>query len=493
MAGLRKSFIPSKLVKLPKCSAILLFGIIINLVNLCLLNILPTTTEKTQATNHERVEEATRTIWPSVSHLNNTSFIQRKNPTTPTSPPKVASNLDVETNILQIFNSSCSHKIQVTKDGIVFLRYITIRSKLGRARVLEAQLEYPNEEDEFFVLEKGFFTLYCHGDVDEVEEKILAADEDYMLIRWKVAFQVSNPLQSLQLGGHQSFQAGHYLAIQRVEFANVYWTIIDLFDIFITTQRLGIQPEKLNIILMDAHPKVSLDPFWTILFQRVIKLTDRIFKESNGVVFENLLWRYPRKKCPLLKRHLKSLKYIQPFRSFVLRQFGISGTRLRKCSQQNLNVLFILRRDYINHPRNLAGIIDRKIANEEDVVREMENSFPNANITTAQLDLLPLKTQLELVATADILFGMHGAAHAFSIFMAPGGAVIEMFNHNSNKKNWHMGKVATLSDHSYITWTNTDTRAVNTVTESTTIPAGVPSRLLRMAIDSICSQSNQLT
>lgn len=402
---------------------------------------------------------------------------------------KISSNLDLETIRLNIF-SSCPNRLKITQDGIVFFKFIAIRPKLGHARVLEAYLEKPRAKDELFVLSKGFFTLYCHGDVDEVNGKLYKTDMDYTLIKWEKSFEVADPRQFSRIGGHQSFQAGHYLAIERNEFANVYWTIVDLLDVFITSQSLGIKPDKLKIILIDAHPKTSLDPLWTFLFQRLIKLTDPIFIESNGVVFENLLWRYPRARSPLLDKSRNSPKYIQPFRSFVLRRFGIlSGTHLRKCSQKKLNILFILRRDYKNHPRNLGGIIDRKIANEEDVLKEIKDSFPTADITPVQLDLLPLKAQLEIVAKTDILFGMHGAAHAFSIFMPPGGAVVEMFNDNRKTYNWHMNKIATLSGHSYIKWGNTDKGAVDKLRKSITIPGGVSFRLLRMAIDSICSSS----
>ncbi|XP_022793786.1 beta-(1,2)-xylosyltransferase-like [Stylophora pistillata] len=374
------------------------------------------------------------------------------------------------------------------------LRYIIIRPKFGHARVLEAHVEFPNEEDEFFVLDKGFFTLYCRGNMVKLERQLLFADRDNTLMRWKAAMEVANPSQYLSIGGQQSFQDGHYFAIQRIEFANVYWTIIDLLDIFITTQSVSIQPEKLNIILIDAHPKSSLDSFWTVLFQRLIKLNDKdFFKNSNTVVFENLIWRYPRKKSPLLDINLKSSRHIQPFRSFVLKEFGISAAKhLRNCSQQNLNVLVILRRDYESHPRNLAAVIDRKIANEEEVLQEIKTSFPNGNITAAQLDLWPLKAQLETIANTDILFGMHGAAHAFSIFMEPGGVVVEMFNDYSQARNWHMGKIATLSDHSHISWTNSNPKAVNKDTKSTIIPKGLPSSLLKKAVASICSKRSKV-
>ena len=81
------------------------------------------------------------------------------------------------------------------------------------------------------------------------------------LTAWILALEVVNPSLSQLERTMQSFQTGHYLAIQRMEYANVYWTVIDLLDIFITTQRMGIETEKLSIILMDAHPPTPLDSF----------------------------------------------------------------------------------------------------------------------------------------------------------------------------------------------------------------------------------------
>lgn len=130
---------------------------------------------------------------------------------------KISSNLDLETIRLNIF-SSCPNRLKITQDGIVFFKFIAIRPKLGHARVLEAYLEKTRAKDELFVLSKGFFTLYCHGDVDEVNGKLY---KDYTLIKWKKSFEVADPRQFSRIGGHQSFQAGHYLAIERNEFANV--------------------------------------------------------------------------------------------------------------------------------------------------------------------------------------------------------------------------------------------------------------------------------
>jgi len=422
-----------------------------------------------------------------------TSTIQRKNSTTTTISPKtLASRLTLNSSFPENQNTFCANRIHVMAGATVLLKDITIKPKLGRAKVLEVKLDRPNEEDEFFKLQKGFFTLYCGGDVSKVQEKLNEARKYNALIGWIASLEVANPSLVSLLRMNQSFQAGHYLAIQRAEYANVYWTIIDLLDIFITTQRLGIEPEKLSIVLMDAHPATPLDPFWSVLFQRLIKLgVDRVFTGSDNVVFENMVWRYPRVNCPLLDKNLKSLDHIKPFREFVLKRFGIpSKSPLRNCSQPHkLNVLVSFRRDYQSHPRNLDGTVDRKIANEKDVISEMEKNFSSQlNITSAQLDEFPLKRQLELVASADIFFGMHGSAHGFPIFMAPGGAVVEIFNFNSG--NWHMEKISTLSGHSHITWTSTNPNAYNSKTRSTTIRAGIPTMLLKKAIVKICEEKH---
>ena len=490
MASFRLKFISPRLIRSPKFLIILFFGLIIVFTNLYFIKLSKPTETKMPVTNSENREEKEGTFQLIVKP---TLTIQKKNSTTTTISPKTSANrLTLTSSSSKNQNTFCENRIRVMAGAIVVLKDITIRPKLARARVLEVKLDRPDEEDEFFKLEKGFFTLYCDGDVNKVQEKFNEVRKYNALTGWIVSLEVVNPLLVPLLRASHSFLAGQYLAIQRAEYANVYWTIIDLLDIFITTQRMGIEPENLNIVLMDAHPSTPLDPFWSVLFRRLIKLgVDRIFTESDNVVFENLVWRYPRVNCPVLDRNLKSIDHIQPFREFVIKRFGIpSRSPLRNCSQPHkLNVLVSFRRDYQSHPRNLDGTVDRKIANEEDVINEMKKNFSSQlNITSAQLDAFPLKHQLELVASADIFFGMHGSAHGYPIFMAPGGAVVEIFNFQSG--NWHMEKISTLSGHSHITWTSRDKNAYNTKTRSTTIPAGIPTMLLKKALFKICEEKH---
>lgn len=499
MAIRKAGYFSARLIKRTKFFTVFL-GFIFFFTNLHSFLTRPSTTKNTAS--YLQLSETDRSVSKVViqgslvpSSLNNLT-LKLKKTISPVPPVKNAttSNPDLNLSLIRSLNGSCKQRITEVYYGLVLFKNITIRPKLAHAKVLEARLEHAEEQDEFFKLDKGFFTLYCSHDVHEAKQilhskaKILPA-----LASWTLAFDATYHSLSQLQQVKQTFQAGHYLAIQRHEYANVYWTIVDLLDIYITTHILGVAPENLNILLIDAHPPSSLDPFWSVMFHRLIKVgVDRTFTASSGIVFENLVWRYPREYSPLLNTRLKSFHLIRPFRNFVLERFGIPPNKHhRNCSQHNINVLVILRRDYQNHPRNLKATIDRKIANEKEVLKEMNESFPNITITAVQLDSIPLKRQLELVASTDIFFGMHGAAHAFSIFMPPGGAVVEIFNIVSG--NWHMKKIAALSRQSHITWTSTDRKAYNPITKSTTIPAGIASELTRKALQIVCPRSAKTT
>lgn len=69
-------------------------------------------------------------------------------------------------------------------------RFIFIKLKFGYVRVFEVYLEFFSEEDEFFVLDKGFFIFYCCGNIVEIERWLLFVDKDNILMKWKVVMDV---------------------------------------------------------------------------------------------------------------------------------------------------------------------------------------------------------------------------------------------------------------------------------------------------------------
>ncbi len=55
-----------------------------------------------------------------------------------------------------------------------------------------------------------------------------------------------------------------------------------------------------------------------------------------------------------------------------------------------------------------------------------------------QLDLLPVRDQLQAISQTDILIGMHGAAFAFGLFLPSGAGEIEMYPMVGIKHIYHI-------------------------------------------------------
>ncbi len=70
-----------------------------------------------------------------------------------------------------------------------------------------------------------------------------------------------------------------------------------------------------------------------------------------------------------------------------------------------LSILFIWRRDYLAHPRNPSGFIQRKVQNEQELIEKLRGKFTNYTIRGVQIDLFTMRQQLQFIDTSDILVG----------------------------------------------------------------------------------------
>ena len=206
----------------------------------------------------------------------------------------------------------------------------------------------------------------------------------------------------------------------------------------------------------------------------------RLASLPSQTIFTDLIWSFGRDHSPLLAK-APTVPLISEFRQAILSGFHISAVHQRNCSQ--LNILFIWRRDYIAHPRNPSGIVSRKIKNEDELLNASRKAFPRHNITGTQLDLLPMRDQLELIAKSDIMIGMHGAAFGFSLLLPERSGVIELYP-MGHGANWHMQYLAKWNKLNYLSWTNRQSNLEDRTKKYTTIPPNVVITLLnKMALD----------
>lgn len=242
---------------------------------------------------------------------------------------------------------------------------------------------------------------------------------------------------------------------------------------------LGLSAEKVHVLLVDAHPQGGLDEVWSSLFNGFMRIGNRSVL-AEALLARELVWVPAGYNSPLLEFHRDRVPLLADWRRFFLSRHGIAhddGPERPECA--NLTVLFVWRRDYLAHPRNPTGRVNRKIANEADLVATARRELlPTAHVRGEQLDALPMREQLLLVRDTDVLVGMHGAGLSHTLFLPRRAALIEFYPTYWSPDNAHFRKMAEWRGLHYARWVNQDQHLENN-RESSTIPSEVFLALLR--------------
>ena len=272
------------------------------------------------------------------------------------------------------------------------------------------------------------------------------------------------------------------IALARYEYANLYWTIMDLYDVFLVMKFFNKTPAETTVLIMDAHPKSHLDALWYYTFGAVHRLGEM----DTLVRYDHLVWAMSRGNSPFLVMS-KIAPLVKEFRETVWSQIGLPIVKPPVVCSPNasLNILFIWRHNYIAHPRNPSGEVARKIANENELLAGIKERYPNHNITGAQLDNFTIKQQIQLIASTDIMIGMHGAAFAYCTILPHTSVALELFPQGF-AANWHMEYLAKWNGVRYMKWKNTDTKLENRTKKMTTIPVHIVAGLISDAQNYLC-------
>ena len=209
--------------------------------------------------------------------------------------------------------------------------------------------------------------------------------------------------------------------IVRYEYANIYHTMSDFYGAFIIMQFFNRTQYDTNVIIVDGHPRGQLDTIWDTLFNS----STRVSSLKMRTRFDDAVWGIMGYVSGMLSLENDELFLIEEFRKFFLSSYDIVDDRKLDC--RHISVLVIWRRDCLAHPRNPTGIVSRKIANEHELVNT--NAMYHQHwVRDAQIDLFDFKQQLQLVVSADILIGMHGAGLTHTLFLAKHAALIELIH-----------------------------------------------------------------
>ena len=298
------------------------------------------------------------------------------------------------------------------------------------------------ENEEYLKLQSGYFTIRCNT---SLRYSFTAKNH---LVEWEQSLACSDKHNNNNSGLPKV--KGLTIAVQRYEYVNLYHTMTDYYNAFLMMLIFNKRPDETTILWIDSHPAGGLDQTWRTLFSKTI----RAGHLEGPTLFEDMVWSIMGYNSPLHQHYRPFTPYLEQFREFFLTRHGVSSVKTLDCS--HLNVMFIWRRDYIAHPRNPSGLVKRKIQNEDELLETIRKAVPGHNVTGVQLDVLPMKQQLQLVATTDIFIGMHGAGLAHTLFLPKHGGLVEFYPTYWSVSNRHFRAMAKWRGLQYQTWQNSN-------------------------------------
>ena len=270
------------------------------------------------------------------------------------------------------------------------------------------------EADEYYKLSKGYFNINCLNYSQNI--KYMFSKNDH-LTKWMSAVDFKVNFESRKTKRITDAT----IFVQRYDYAHLYFTILDIYNAFIVCLVYELEPESTNIVWLDAHPKSELESVWYTPFKRVIRAGE--FHEP--VIFNTVIWNIMGYNSPANQIKLHTVPFVEEFREFLLSSYNIYSRRGLNCS--SVQITFVWRRDYVAHPRNIKGHVQRKIKNEGELVSSLKTAFPMHNISGYQFDMFPFQLQLQFMVNTDIFIGMHGAALTYVLFLPKHGALVELF------------------------------------------------------------------
>ena len=294
--------------------------------------------------------------------------------------------------------------------------------------------------------------------------------------------------------------------VVRNDYANLFQTTVDWYDVFIVARFLQLDPAFFDVIFLDAHPFTPLDNVWDTLWPSLRRIGDssqfRVPVKYRSIIL--LQQGY----SSLLNHYIgfPPIPLVENFRRFFLERHNLSSER--KIGQTNIcytlksvnqtrchraneycakpKILILFRRDYVAHARNPSGRITRKFANEEQLVSAARRTHAGSIVDPFVPTELSMREQLQRVSEADMLIGMHGAGLTLSLFLPPHAALIELFSTDNRQPNSHFRHIAMARGLVYNSWMSSEPSLDDLASGTTHVPEGVIQDTLTQSFTRMC-------
>ncbi len=278
------------------------------------------------------------------------------------------------------------------------------------------------------------------------------------------------------------------IARERAEHANPFHSTTDFLNAFFTLHNAGVinghtgsreGMDKVQVLLFDEQKgpfeETFLGPVFSPSFP-VLRVSS-LKGQGQGALPASAASRLllpralfvPPGYTNMLLAHVTSegdchagTHLFQSFRRFVLSAFKLDhlleGKVVGDEERDPVTVTFISRRPYTKFVEH--SFIGRQVDNEEQLIAAM-SGVPGAKVTRYDFAQLPVSEQVEVMASTEVLVGMHGAALTFALYMPHHGSVVEMWpkDHDMWRVFEHISAMCGLE---YRRWENPNPGAFRT-------------------------------
>ena len=320
-------------------------------------------------------------------------------------------------NVVDFCNSSLSiyQKLFIVTKSIVLQPKLAIGKRTGGENVQDVLNQA--EEDEYFKYEKNFLQHSCQ--IPDLSKNVPVSQLSNIF----TSMTTSNMSSSIEIINRTT------IAVTRQDYVNIYHTITDLYTSYVLCRFIRKDPKSVQILFLDAHPKGNLDLLWSKMFHSFVRLGH--LKNHSSIFYKELIWAQPQptSELDLQQNHRESLSFFSDFREHIIQQFDLNPQLNLEINCQKLNILFLVRHNYVAHPRNPSGKISRQLENEQQILSELKTKFtqyPTINFTSNHFEEMSLQEQLNIVLNTDIFIGIHGAGLTHVVFQKSNRALIEL-------------------------------------------------------------------
>jgi glycoprotein 2-beta-D-xylosyltransferase len=154
-------------------------------------------------------------------------------------------------------------------------------------------------------------------------------------------------------------------------------------------------------------------------------------KNESAIFYKELIWAQPQWKSEIdIQQNRRAApSFFFDFREHILKQFNINYQNNQKLNCRSLNIFFLVRHNYVAHPRNPSGKITRQLSNEKQILDDLKIKFSNylnIKFSSNHFEELTIEEQLNTIVQTDVFVGMHGAGLTHVLFLKSNGALIEL-------------------------------------------------------------------